>query len=217
MDDASGYGEQFNPINPNLSRGLSAFDSTHNFVVSYNYVLPFDKWGGPKRLTHGWAISGVTSFSTGLPITLVETDDHSLLGTAFGGPIVLPVDTPNQVGSVHILNPRNVVNGAHYYFDPTAFAPSAIGSEGSANRRFFHGPGVNNWNMALHKDTVLTERVNLELRAELFNIFNHTQFIAPSSIGLCGGVANCSAVSSFGQITLAAPPRIGQLSLKLNF
>ena len=217
MDNASGYGEQFNPINPNLSRGLSAFDSTHNFVVSYNYVLPFDKWGGPKRLTHGWALSGVTSFSTGLPITLVETDDHSLLGTAFGGPIVLPVDTPDQVGPVHILNPRNVVNGAHYYFDPTAFAPSALGSEGNANRRFFHGPGINNWNMALHKDTVLTERVNLELRAELFNVFNHTQFIAPGGIGLCGGVANCSAASSFGQITLAAPPRIGQLSLKVNF
>jgi hypothetical protein len=217
LDNASGYGEQFNPINPNLSRGLSAFDSTHNFVVSYNYVLPFDRWGGPKRLTHGWAISGVTSFSTGLPITLVETDDHSLLGTAFGGPIVLPVDTPDQVGPVHILNPRNVVNGVHYYFDPISFAPSVIGLEGNARRRFFHGPGVNNWNMALHKDTALTERVNLEFRAEWFNVFNHTQFIAPSSIGLCGGVANCSAVSSFGQITLAAPPRIGQLSLKLNF
>jgi hypothetical protein len=147
----------------------------------------------------------------------VETDDHSLLGTAFGGPIILPVDTPDRVGAVHILNPRNVVNGAHYFFDPTSFAPSVIGLEGNAKRRFFHGPGVNNWNMALHKDTALTERVNLEFRAEFFNVFNHTQFIAPSSIGLCGGVANCAAVSSFGQITLAAPPRIGQLSLKLNF
>ena len=169
-------------------------------------------------VAHGWALSGVTSFSTGLPITLVETDDHSLLGTAFGGPIVLPVDTPDQVGPLHILDPRNVVNGAHYYFDPTAFAPSALGSEGNAKRRFFHGPGVNNWNMAFHKDTVITERVNFELRAELFNIFNHTQFLnGPGSIGLCGGVTNCSAISSFGQITQAAPPRIGQLSLKLNF
>jgi hypothetical protein len=200
---------------------LSAFDSTHNFVVSYNYVLPFDKWGGPKRLTHGWALSGITNFSTGLPITLVETDDHSLLGTAFGGPIVLPVDTPDQVAPVHTLNPRNVVNNAHYFFDPTSFQTSAIGSEGDARRRSFHGPGINNWNMALLKDTPITERVNLEFRAEMFNVFNHTQFIAPSSIGLCAGpanqVVNCSTVGSFGQITLAAPPRLGQLSLKLNF
>ena len=98
FDDSSGYGEQINPYNHRLSRGLSAFDSTHNFVASYNYALPFDKLGGPQRLTNGWAISGITKFATGLPVTLVETDDRSLLGTRFGGPITLPVDTPNIVG-----------------------------------------------------------------------------------------------------------------------
>jgi hypothetical protein len=218
MDNSSGYGEQFNPVDPRLSRGLSAFNSTNNFVTSYNYLLPFDKWGGPKRLTHGWALSGVTSFSTGLPVTLVETDDHSLLGTSFGGPIILPVDTPDQVAPLQRMNPRS--NPNHLYFNPSSFQTSAIGLEGDANRRFFHGPGINNWNMALHKDTALTDRVNLEFRAEMFNLFNHTQFIAPSNIGLCtGGAAPtpCSAVSSFGQITVAAAPRLGQLSLKLSF
>jgi hypothetical protein len=218
MDNASGYGEQFNPVNPSLSRGLSAFDATHNFVVSYNYLIPVDKLSGPKRLTNGWSISGVTSFSTGLPITLVETDDHSLLGTSFGGPIVLPVDTPDQVAPVQIMNPRNSGN---LYFSPASFSTSAIGSEGDSARRFFHGPGINNWNMALHKGTPITERVNLEFRAEFFNLFNHTQFIAPSGIGLCGGpstsVVSCSTVGSFGQITEAQAPRLGQLSLKLNF
>jgi len=214
MDNASGYGEQMNPIDPRISRGLSAFDSTHNFVVSYNYSLPFDKWLGSNRLTRGWAISGITNFSTGLPITLVETDDHSLLGTAFGGPIVLPVDTPDKIASVKIMDPRQP---AHYYFSPASFAPSTIGSEGTARRRFFHGPGVNNWNMAFHKATPITERVNLEFRGELFNIFNHTQFVAPSGIGLCCNVTNCSQLSSFGQITRALDPRIGQLSLKLSF
>jgi len=221
LDNASGYGEQMNPINPSVSRGLSAFDATHNFVVSYNYVLPFDKWDGPKRLTRGWALSGITSFSTGLPITLVETDDHSLLGTAFGGPIVLPVDTPDQVAAVHIMNPRNPGN---YYFSPASFSTSVYGSEGTAQRRSFHGPGTNNWNMALRKDTQLSERVNLEFRAEFFNVFNHAQFIAPSGIGLCSavspdltGVASCNKISSFGQITKAQAPRLGQLSLKLSF
>jgi hypothetical protein len=215
MDNASGYGEQMNPINPNITRGLSAFDSTHNFVVSYNYVLPFDKLGGPKRLTSGWALSGITRFSTGLPITLVETDDHSLLGTAFGGPITLAVDTPDQVAGLQTFNPRNQqafagFNGglpAHYFFNPTAFQSSAIGLEGNARRRFFHGPGFNNWDAALQKNTPLSERVNLQFRAELFNVFNHTQFITPS--GILSG--------SFGQVTAAAPPRLGQLSLKLNF
>ena len=224
LDNASGYGEQFNPINPSVSRGLSAFDATHNFVVSYNYSLPFDKWSKPNRFTRGWSLSGITTFATGLPITLVETDDHSLLGTAFGGPIVLPVDTLDQIAPVHKMNPRNNLN--HFFFDPASFRPSAIGSQGNASRRFFHGPGVNNWNMVLHKTTPLSERVNLEFRAEFYNVFNHTQFIAPSGIGLCGGVTpSClqldpvtgQALIAFGQITKAADPRLGQLSLKLSF
>ena len=205
LDIASGYGEQINPVNGRLSRGLSAFDSTHNFVLSYSYTLPFDKLGGPKRLTNGWGISGITRFATGLPVTLVETDDQSLLGTGFGGPIVLPVDTPNIVGPLHITDPRKT---GGQYFDPAAFASSALGQEGNANRRFFHGPGVNNWDFALLKDTAITERINLQFRAELFNIWNHAQFLTPSGI---------TSSASFGKVTAALPPRIGQLSLKLNF
>jgi hypothetical protein len=212
LDIASGYGEQINPVNPNLSLGLSAWDQTHNFVTSYTYLLPIDRLRGPKRLTNGWSISGITTFSTGLPVTMVETDDHSLLGTAFGGPITLPVDTPDQIASLHKFDPRQVqtFNGvsAHYYFDPTAFASSAIGSEGNTARRFFHGPGINNWNMAFHKDTQLTEQVNLQFRADFFNIFNHAQFATP--LGILGGAV--------GQVTSTSLlNRTAQLSLKLNF
>jgi hypothetical protein len=212
LDIASGYGEQFNPVNPNISRGLSAWDQTHNFVTSYTYVLPIDRLGGPKRLTNGWSISGVTTFSTGLPVTMVETDDHSLLGTAFGGPITLPVDTPDQVGPLQKFDPRQVQTlggvSAHYYFDPTVFVSSAVGSEGDTKRRFFHGPGINNWNMAFHKDTQLTERVNLQFRADFFNIFNHAQFATP--LGITSG--------AIGQVTATSLlNRTGQLSLKLNF
>jgi len=212
LDIASGYGEQFNPVNPNLSRGLSAWDQTHNFVTSYTYVLPIDRLGGPKRLTNGWSISGVTTFSTGLPVTMVETDDHSLLGTAFGGPITLAVDTPDQVGPLHKFDPRTLqtLGGvqAHYYFDPTVFVSSAVGSEGDTKRRFFHGPGINNWNMAFHKDTHLTEQMNLQFRADFFNIFNHAQFATPLGI-LPGAVGQVTATSLLN--------RTAQLSLKLNF
>jgi hypothetical protein len=212
FDNSSGYGEQINPINHRLSRGLSAFDSTHNFVASYNYQLPIDKLEGPKRLTNGWAISGITRFATGLPVTIVETDDQSLLGTAFGGPITLPVDTPNLVGPLDITNPRKT---GGQYFSPAAFAPSALGTEGDSRRRFFHGPGLNNFDFALIKNTAINERFNLQFRGEFFNIFNHTQFLTPSGItGFSGGVATSS---SFGQVPGTLPGRIGQLSLKLNF
>jgi len=205
FDDSSGYGEQINPVNHRLSRGLSAFDSTHNFVASYSYTLPIDKLPGPKPLTNGWGISGITRFSTGLPVTLVETDDHSLLGTGFGGPIVLPVDTPDQVGPVVIEDPRKT---GGQYFVTSSFAPSAVGLEGNARRRFFHGPGINNFDFALLKDTRITERFDLQFRAEFFNLFNHAQFFTP------GGILGSS---SFGQVPGTLPGRIGELSLKLYF
>jgi hypothetical protein len=222
LDNSSGYGEQYNPINPRLSRGLSAFDSPHNFVASYAYTLPFDKLDGPKKLTNGWQISGITRFSTGLPVTILETDDRSLLGTAFGGPIVLPVDTPNLLGPVTLSNPRNPT---HQFFSTSSFGADTLGVEGTANRRFFHGPGTNNWDMALVKNTQLTERLNLQFRAELFNVFNHAQFLTPSGLASfnCPVSNQISPVgctqtnSSFGVVTQAAQPRIGQLSLKLNF
>jgi len=218
LDSASGYGEQVNPVNPKLSRGLSAFDSTNNFVFSYNYRLPFDKLEGPKMLTNGWEISGITHFSTGLPVTLVETDDQSLLGTNFGGPIPLSVDTPNLVAPVHKLDPRKSgCPGACLFFDPSSFQGSALGLEGTANRRFFHGPGVNNWDFAVLKNTQLHERFVLQFRAELFNIWNHAQFIAPSGLSNFDPASHVSTTTTFGSVSFAAAPRIAQLSLKLNF
>jgi hypothetical protein len=80
--------------------------------------------------------------------------------------------------------------------------------EGNADRRFFHGPGINDFDFALSKDTELTERVKLLFRAEFFNVFNHAQFVTPN--GILGA-------SNFGIATAARDPRIGQLSLKLNF
>jgi hypothetical protein len=219
FDDSSGYGEQINPINHRLSRGLSAFDSTNNFVASYTYTLPIDKLSGPKRLTNGWIISGITKFATGLPVTMVETDDQSLLGTAFGGPITLPVDTPNQIAPVVKENPRNT---GGQYFSITSFGPSDLGTEGDARRRFFHGPGINQWDFALLKDTKITERFDLQFRAEFFNIFNHTQFLTPSGItGFTAAtppaVGFVPSSSSFGQVPGTLPARVGQLSLKLYF
>jgi hypothetical protein len=205
LDNSSGYGEQVNPFDPRRSIALSAFDSTHNFVVSYNYELPFDKIAAANRLTRGWALSGITRFATGLPVTLIETDDNSLLGTQFTGPIPLGIDVPNfSGGSVHTTDPRRSTT----FFDTSGFSPEPLGQLGNARRRFFHGPGINNWDMALLKDTKLTESMNVEFRAEFFNMFNHAQF------GVVDGNVNSP---TFGQVKTALSPRIGQLSLKLNF
>jgi hypothetical protein len=216
LDNGSGYGEQIDLQNTSL-RSLSSFDTRHNFVVSYDYRLPFDRFGGPSRLVKGWRLSGITRFSSGQPVTLIETDDNSLLGTSNSGPISLPIDTPNFTkGSLHISDPRV---GTKPYFDTSLFSQEPLGQLGNSRRRFFAGPGLNNWDMALLKDTAIKEGVNLEFRAELFNAFNHAQFGQPDgnfndtqtpdpTTGLLNG---------FGTIHSANPPRIMQLSLKLLF
>lgn len=204
LDNGSGYGEQINPLNQGL-RSLSSFDVRHNFVVSYDYQLPFDRFGGPSRLVRGWRLSGITRFSTGLPVTLIETDDNSLLGTSSAGAISLPVDTPNFTpGSLNIADPRS----GQPYFNTSLFSPETLGTLGTARRRFFSGAGLNNWDIALLKDTLIKEGMNLEFRTELFNAFNHAQFLLPD-----GNVNS----ATFGRVTAAGAPRIMQLSLKLLF
>jgi Carboxypeptidase regulatory-like domain len=208
LDNASGYGEQINPLDPG-QRALSAFNVKHNFVTSYNYKLPVDRLPGPSRLVKGWSLSGITRFSTGIPVTLTEQDDNSLLGTGGAGAISLPVDTPNFTpGKLNITDPRS----GKSYFNTSLFSPETLGQLGTARRRFFAAPGLNNWDAALLKDTAITgggnEEVNLEFRAELFNAFNHAQFGQPD-----GNVNS----ATFGLITTANAPRIMQLSLKLLF
>ena len=217
LDNASGYGEQVNPFNPKNSMGLSAFDVTHNFVVSYNYRLPFEKFGWKNRLTQGWQLSGITRFSTGVPVTIYDMSDNSLLGTAYTGPMPMAIDTPNfGGGSVHFNDPRS----GQPYFNTSLFSPEPLGQLGTARRRFFNGPGTNNWDMALLKDTKLTERMTLQFRAELYNIFNHAQFSGVNgnfSSGLPIIANGVNTGGTFGMVTAAAPPRIGQFSLKLLF
>jgi len=81
LDQSSNLGEEVNPVNPSLSRALSAFDITHNFVVSYSYHLPVEHLlHSTNRWAEGWEFSGITRFATGFPITLINYGDNSLLG-----------------------------------------------------------------------------------------------------------------------------------------
>jgi len=209
LDNSSNLQDrQPNPLNMRLSRGLSSFDITHNFVVSYSYLLPFDQLAKQRwsKLTGGWQLAGITHLATGFPIYLYEGDDHSLLGNSG------QTDTPDYLGGpLHFQDPRkaNVSTGIPY-FDTSQFAPSAIGKVGTANKAFFHGPGLNNFDMSLLKDTSVTERLKLQFRAEFFNIFNHAQFYNPN-----GNIT--SGPSNFGVINSARPGRIGQMAVKVLF
>jgi hypothetical protein len=224
LDDSSAFNDLVNFENAKLSRGLSSSDIRHNFVASYIWAIPFDRAFGnaPKRLTQGWQIQGITRFSTGFPIQLNQgSGDYSLAGSS-------ATDMPNLVGKVTTLNPRNAnpdcptADHTGCFFIPPqptstanpdpcvvttgAFVQNCVlGTFGTANRRFFHGPGFNNTDFGISKRTVIKENYAFDLRVEFFNIFNHAQFKNPT-----GNISS----GNFGIVTNARDPRIGQVSAK---
>jgi hypothetical protein len=210
LDQASNLGEEINPIDPALSKALSAFDVKHNFVVSYNYKLPLERlFGGSNRWTEGWAISGITRFSTGFPVTLYNYGDNSLLGTEPNGVNNYGVDEPQYIAGALGLN-HNPRNGQSY-FNTSLFSLQPLGEPGNAKRRFFYGPGIDNYDLAVIKNLPLTESKSLQFRFEGFNVFNHAQFYGPASVN--GNINS----ATFGQVVSAAAPRLMQAAVKFVF
>jgi hypothetical protein len=210
QDQTSSIQEQVYPYDFNRERGISAFDIKHDFVVSYNYELPIEKlFRTTNRWARGWAISGVTRFASGLPVTFASNGDNALVYVQNNGVNSTSIDLPDYTpGNLEINhNPRN----GQPYFNTSLFTPNALGTPGTSPRRFFYGPGINNYDVALHKVTNLTESKSLEFRLETFNTFNHAQFYPNGSVD--GNVSN----ATFGHVLKAAPPRIGQLAVKLFF
>ncbi len=209
-DQSSNIGEEVNPLNPGISKALSAFDVKHNFVVSYSYKMPLALlFRTASRWTEGWELSGITHFTSGLPVTLVNYGDNSLLGAEPNGINNYGVDEPDYSGGALGLN-RNPRNGRSY-FDTAQFGENAVGTPGTAKRRFFYGPGMDNYDIALLKNVSLTESKSLQFRLEGFNVFNHAQFFGPQSVD--GNIGS----SSFGQVVSANSPRLVQLGAKFFF
>jgi hypothetical protein len=210
LDDSSNLQEQVNPFNHRAEYGISAYDIKHNFVLSYNYDMPLEKLiRSRNRLTEGWALSGITRFATGLPVTLASNGDNFLVYAQNNGINSVSIDLPNKApGNLKLNhNPRN----GQPYFNTALFSPNSLGTQGNSARRAFYGPGINNFDAALHKITKLTESKSLEFRLETFNTFNHAQFDGSGSVD---GNINDAA---FGKVVKAAPARISQAALKFLF
>jgi hypothetical protein len=213
MDWASSIQEQVNPFDFRREYAISAFDLKHNFVFSYNYEMPFEKlFRMSNRLTQGWAISGVTRFATGLPVTFQSFGDNALVQVQNNGVNSVSIDLPNYNPSLGPLNINHDPRKNPLAFNTTLFSPNPLGTFGTSSRRFFYGPGINNYDMALHKVTRLTESTAMEFRFETFNTFNHAQFDGAGSVD-----GNRDDTQTFGHILKSQPGRISQVALKLSF
>ena len=210
LDESAGLPEPVNPIDPSLSRGLSSFDMRHNVVTSFHYEMPaFYTKGLTRTMMSGWAVAGIARFTSGLPVTLLNNNDTSLLGTIPNGINNNGVDTSNWSGKALGLhtNPR----GGVAVFDASQLTLPALGTMGNARRRFFSGPGIENFDATVSRSFLVKDDRSLEFRAEAFNLFNHAQFFGAAAVE--GNISS----GSFGQAVSAMPPRLMQVALRYRF
>lgn len=217
LDDASNFftsaGDPNFPqdsLNLRAERGRSNFDVRHRLSTSFSYELPFGDGrrflndnGFLSTLLSGFGFNGIVTLQSGRPFTvaLLSEIDNSNTGRStlgFGAN-----DRPNVAG-----DPRATGRTPERWFNTSAFVFPAFGSFGNAGRNILDGPGYQNVNASLLKNTRLGERINLQLRLEAFNLFNHPNFNLPD---------NFLGSPTFGQILSARDPRHLQFGAKLLF
>jgi hypothetical protein len=216
LDDGSTFEETLDPFNYRASRGLSLFNSKQRFVVSYDWELPVRRYNGfMGKLVDDWAVSGITQFQSGFPIRLDTEDDTELIASIF----FLGTEAPSLVEPFQKLNPKT---SGGFWFNPNDFAtaasPNSSGLTGpplgqfnnGTQRSICCGPGLEDWDFAIHKKIAINEQKYFQFRAELFNIFNHTNFYNPDGHFTDGPL-------EFGKITEAQDPRLVQFALKFYF
>jgi len=163
--------------NLRAERGPSNFDTRHRFTAAFNYSLP--NLVGPKRFSEGWQLNAIVAAQSGRPIPLVCSCDTS--GTGFPTPSN-GLQRPNLVPGQPIINSNweSAPDAPNVgYLNGNAFAAPLTGTFGTLGRNAIYGPKFWNLDFAVLKDTRLYEHVNLQLRVEFFNIFNHPNFALP--------------------------------------
>jgi hypothetical protein len=192
--------EYSDPFDKNLDHGLSDFDATHRFVLSYVWALPQARSLPTlaRIVIGGWSTSGIVSAQSGFPLVIRAGQDRSLSGVG--------LDYAEVVGDPQISNPN-----IQEWFNTAAFTLPPLGSFGDSTRGLVRGPGYWNLDLSASKDFPLGETRKLQFRSEFFNALNHPSFLSPS----LGSLNPTSPL--FGRITSYYGPRIIQLSLRFQF
>jgi hypothetical protein len=239
IDNASGFRNRDSQVpyyDISVFRASSDFDVTHRITFSGGWDLPFDKaWeSGPKRLVKGWSLYPIFSWRTGFPLSISSglPTNYSDPGPSGAGDGYLAnaVFVPG-FNNISLLNPKNHTNSCtnpntsdtetgNLFFNCAAFQPIADvpGTGYGLPRDFFRGPGRTNLDLALAKTTAFTERVNLELRLEAFNVLNHAEFANPDTNLFDATFGQITSTTlGLNAVTALQTQRILQLGARLSF
>lgn len=206
-DEPSRGGLMFNHASVlHRNRALAGFDRTHNFHVGFLYELPFGPGkafaGAPgliSQIARGWQLNGIFGAYSGTPFSV----------TASGASLNAPGNTQTADQVKSSVSIPGAVGPGELWFDTSAFAPVTQVRFGNTGRNILRGPGAVRLDASLFRQFNLTERFNLQFRAEVFNLPNHAQFNNPG---------NSVNSANFGMITSAKPvERQFRFGLRLGF
>jgi len=234
-----------NQLDNRANRGVSDFDRPHRFVLSYLWDVRRPSFASNSRIGRlffsDWQVGGIVTAMSGLPIDVLDGGAGSFYGLTGGNNALVRASW--APGATIATAKSNIPAG--YYFNPLAFVrpvvlagqviPSSNGAAvagatgtdfGNVGRNVLRGPAQTNVDFSLIKRFRLRESSNIELRAEVFNLFNHLNFanpisnlssVATASINPANGRITGDA-GDFGRIVAASNnPRMIQFALKINF
>ncbi len=202
----------------NLNRRASNFDRPHNLQISYIWELPFGR-GKPMLhqsralalLAGGWQMNGLMSFYSGSPYTV----------TASATSLNAPGSGPQRADQVKPdVKKLGGIGRGQAYFDPLAFAPVTERRFGTAGYNRMRGPGVTNWDFGLFRNFTITEKWNLQFRADAFNFTNTPQFDNPGAnvdslrLNPDGTIRD---LNGFGEVLSSSGERQIRLGLRLSW
>jgi carboxypeptidase family protein/TonB-dependent receptor-like protein len=211
---SNGQARAFDPYNRFLDYGRSDFDVRNNFTANVTYELPFGKGlkGVRGVAVSGWQVNSIVKIASGIPFTPLVDGDPDLDGS-----------TDNAARADLVGDPNTGPRTAEQWYNLNAFAPPTLGVRGTAGRNIVTGPNFRTVDLSVNKMFVLTEKLNLQFRAEAFNLFNRTNFDLPSNSDDGSQVFSFTnpgftQLSNAGQITnIVGNARELQLALKLIF
>ena len=215
------------PVNSNdlrREKGNSGFDTRHRAVVNFTYYVPAGRGkahfseGVVGRVLEGWELSGIGAFQTGLPYDIFGTAD-TLATTIPDRATVVDFGALKATPAQGKVVPSSAVftgeNPGAFNPDDPSVMPVPFGIPSNAGRNHWYGPGINNWDFNLAKNTSITERFKLQLRFEFYNMFNRPQFAKPANV--IGNPNFGYSTAQVGQNDGTTGARQVQIGAKLNF
>jgi hypothetical protein len=199
-DSTNGTTVAFPEIDSDYNKGPSDWDTPHNWVLNVVWDVPFARGASGLRgaLLDGWQLTGISTMRSGQPLTVFVQNNWS---RSQWSPSISPTSGLDRPDLAPGRTPASAVIGRpDQWFDPTAFVLQPQGTMGNSGRGAFRGPNLRTVDVSAVKRIPLPGSASMDLRLEVFNVFNRDNFAAPTLIAFAGASATEPPLASFGRI-----------------